>query len=125
LLNTTITITITTIINTIITTTIIITTTTTTITIITITNETLAEVAPAFGWARFMPLGVEPPGWRAHPFGFPWQVAVSLRNPRFELLDLFGFPWILSSESRLFNGLREINAEKFFAPLFPLGSASS
>jgi hypothetical protein len=45
-------------------------------------------------------------------------------NLGFELLDLFGFPWILSSESRLFNGLREISAEKFFAPLFPLGSAS-
>jgi hypothetical protein len=46
-------------------------------------------------------------------------------NPRFELLDLFGFPWILSFESRLFNGLREIKEEQFFAPLFTLGSASS
>jgi hypothetical protein len=41
----------------------------------------------------------------ASPFG--------CESPAFELLDSFGFPWILSSESRLFNGLREINAEIF------------
>jgi hypothetical protein len=34
-------------------------------------------------------------------------------------LDLFGFPWILSSESRLINGLRGIFAEKFFLALYP------
>ena len=27
--------------------------------------------------------------------GFSWLLAVSLRNPRFLSLDLFGFPWIL------------------------------
>jgi hypothetical protein len=37
-------------------------------------------------------------------------------------LDLFGFPWILSSESRLINALREIFAEKFFLALYPLSS---
>jgi hypothetical protein len=30
------------------------------------------------------------------------------------LLDFLGFPWILSSESRLFNGLRGIKRGKFF-----------
>jgi hypothetical protein len=39
-------------------------------------------------------------------------------NPCFELLDLFGFPWILSSESRLFNGLREINRAEIFSRRF-------
>jgi hypothetical protein len=29
-------------------------------------------------------------------------------------LDFLGFAWILSSESRLFNGLRGINAGKVF-----------
>ena len=32
---------------------------------------------------------------------------------------MFGFPWILSSESRLINGLRGIFAEKFFLALLP------
>jgi hypothetical protein len=32
-------------------------------------------------------------------------------------LDFLGFPWILSSESRLFNGLCGINREGFFHPL--------
>jgi hypothetical protein len=35
-------------------------------------------------------------------------------NPRFRVLDFLGFPWILSSESRLINGLRGISGEKFF-----------
>jgi hypothetical protein len=34
-------------------------------------------------------------------------------------LDFFGFPWILSSESSRFNGLRGIKREKFFLSLFP------
>jgi hypothetical protein len=33
-------------------------------------------------------------------------------------LDFLGFPWIPSSESRLFNGLRGIFAQKFFSRLF-------
>jgi hypothetical protein len=32
-------------------------------------------------------------------------------------LDFLGFPWILSSESRLFNGLRGIFGGKFFLTL--------
>jgi hypothetical protein len=34
-------------------------------------------------------------------------------------LDFLGFPWILSSESSLINGLHGINEQKFFAT--PLG----
>jgi hypothetical protein len=34
-------------------------------------------------------------------------------------LEKLGFPWILSSESSLFNGLRVIFADENFAPLFP------
>ena len=35
--------------------------------------------------------------------------------PCFSVLDFLGFPWILSSESRLINGLHGIFAEKFFS----------
>jgi hypothetical protein len=35
------------------------------------------------------------------------------------LLDSLGFPWILSSESRLINGLRGKSEQKFFTPLLP------
>jgi hypothetical protein len=35
-------------------------------------------------------------------------------------LDSLGFPWILSFESSLFNGLRGINRGGFFLALFPL-----
>jgi hypothetical protein len=35
-------------------------------------------------------------------------------NPRFWVLDFLGFPWILSSESSLFNGLRGKSAENIF-----------
>jgi hypothetical protein len=34
-------------------------------------------------------------------------------------LDFLGFPWILSSESRLFNGLRGWKRGNFFLALFP------
>ena len=39
-------------------------------------------------------------------------------NPNLWLLDSLGFPWILSSESRLINGLRGINRAKFFRRRF-------
>jgi hypothetical protein len=32
-------------------------------------------------------------------------------------LEFLGFPWILSSESRLFNGLRGVQLKGFFHPL--------
>jgi hypothetical protein len=40
-------------------------------------------------------------------------------NPQFCLLDSLGVSWILSSETRLFNGLRWIFAEEFFSALSP------
>jgi hypothetical protein len=45
-------------------------------------------------------------------------------NPRFRGLDFLGFPWILSSESRLISGLHGIFAEKFFVALLLLGIRS-
>ena len=39
-------------------------------------------------------------------------------NARQGMLDFLGFPWILSSESRLFNGLRGQKRRKFFSALF-------
>ena len=55
-------------------------------------------------------------------FGFSWRVAVS--SPKLPLSGV-GFPWILSSESRLINGLRGIFAEifsrRFFPPAFTAG----
>jgi hypothetical protein len=47
----------------------------------------------------------------------PWRFR--FENPSFQVLDFLGFPWILSSESSLINGLRWIFAEKFFAALSP------
>jgi hypothetical protein len=35
------------------------------------------------------------------------------------VLDFLGFPWILSSESRLFNGLRGLKRGNFYLKLFP------
>jgi hypothetical protein len=40
-------------------------------------------------------------------------------------LEKLGFPWILSSETRLINGLRGIFAEKFFVTLLPLGAVGA
>jgi hypothetical protein len=34
-------------------------------------------------------------------------------------LDFLGFPWILSSETRLINGLRGLKREQIFLALFP------
>jgi hypothetical protein len=42
-------------------------------------------------------------------------------NHRKRGLDFLGFPWILSSESRLINGLHRIFAEKFFRGPFAPG----
>jgi hypothetical protein len=46
-------------------------------------------------------------------------VAVSLRRPRSDVFDFLGFPWILSSESSLFNGLRGLKRGNFFLSPFP------
>jgi hypothetical protein len=44
-------------------------------------------------------------------------------------LDFLGFPWILSSESRLFNGLQPVNDRRFFqtgaGPIIPSCNAIS
>jgi hypothetical protein len=52
-------------------------------------------------------------------FGFSWTLAVSVRKPRSDVLDFLGFPWILSSESSLFNGLSGIKRRSFFPRRFP------
>ena len=51
-------------------------------------------------------------------FGFSWASALSLWNPPNQRLEKLGFPWIPSSESRLFNGLRGIFGEKKFSRPF-------
>jgi hypothetical protein len=50
-------------------------------------------------------------------FGFSWLVAFWLRIPRFRGLEKLGFPWIISSESSLINGLHGIDREQFFLRL--------
>jgi hypothetical protein len=40
------------------------------------------------------------------------------QNPRLGLLDFLGFPWILSSEMSLFNGLHGIFGINFFISPF-------
>ena len=47
-------------------------------------------------------------------FGFSWRLAFCLRKLRLLGLDFLGFPWILSSETRLINELREFFRENFF-----------
>jgi hypothetical protein len=42
-----------------------------------------------------------------------------IENPCFWLLDSLGFPWILSSETRLINGLRGNIEKSFFSTLPP------
>src|SRR5258708_2165032 len=44
--------------------------------------------------------------------------------PYFRGFDFLGFPWILSSESRLINGLRWIFAERFFSAVCAPTSAA-
>ena len=53
------------------------------------------------------------------PFGFSRLVAFRCENPCSDVLDFLGFPWILSSESRLFNGLRGLKWGSFFLALLP------
>src|SRR4029077_7334414 len=47
----------------------------------------------------------------------PWPFRYEA--PRSRGLDFLGFPWILSSESRLFNGLHGIERGKFFLAVLP------
>src|ERR1700722_3986601 len=50
------------------------------------------------------------------PFGFSWPLAVS--RPTAPILGV-GFPWILSCETILINGLRGKSEQKFFLALLP------
>jgi hypothetical protein len=64
-------------------------------------------------------LGLKAAAARRLDFLGSWRFGCE--NPRFRVLDFLGFPWILSSESRLINGLRWIFAEKFFLGAFLAG----
>jgi hypothetical protein len=55
--------------------------------------------------------------------GFLGSRLFHCKDPRFWGLDFLGFPWILSSESRLINGLRWIFREENFARPFAAGAA--
>jgi hypothetical protein len=69
----------------------------------------------AFEWdqfASFSPAEVD-------PFGFSWLAAVSWRGYLAQGLGGLGFFWILSSESRLFNGLRGLDRGRISFSAFP------
>jgi hypothetical protein len=53
------------------------------------------------------------------PFGLSWPLLFRCENLDSRVLDSLGFPWILSSESRLFSGLHEIFVRKSLLSLFP------
>jgi hypothetical protein len=55
-----------------------------------------------FNGAAFLPSWPRAHGRGRIRLGFLGGSLFRYENPRFELLDLFGFPWILSFESRLF-----------------------
>jgi hypothetical protein len=63
--------------------------------------------------------------YRAPAIGLDFLGASPFRreNPDYRLLDFLGFPWNLSSETRLINGLRGYNRKNIFAGLFPVASA--
>jgi hypothetical protein len=79
--------------------------------------------APTFGWTEpepRWPLGRRRfVSGRSIHFGFSWHWSFRHENPQTRLLDLLGFPWILSSESRLISGLQWIFARVFSSRLFP------
>jgi hypothetical protein len=54
--------------------------------------------------------------------GFLGQSRSPYEDTRFRGLDLFGFPWILSFEYSLINGLHRKNEQRFFSSLLPLAS---
>jgi hypothetical protein len=57
--------------------------------------------------------------------GFLGAWPVRRENPVYRLLDFLGFPWILSSETRLINGLYGINRQKFFVILLSVVAAAA
>jgi hypothetical protein len=56
--------------------------------------------------------------------GFLCASRFGRENPCLGLLDFLGFPWILSSESGLINGLRDIINERFFSGLLSVAFAA-
>jgi PEP-CTERM motif len=62
---------------------------------------------------------LRPGSGSAIPLDFlgPWPFC--REDPVYERLYFLVFPWTLSSESRLFNGLRDIKRGKVYHPLFP------
>jgi hypothetical protein len=64
-------------------------------------------------WAR----SARRPLFQSIALGFLGASRFRRENPWECLLDFLGFPWILSSESRVINGLREINDKRFFSSL--------
>jgi hypothetical protein len=74
-------------------------------------------------------LGIEP-DWRPARqrrrvrLGFLGRGLFRFENPRFRGLDCLVFSWILSSESRLINGLRGKNRRRNFLTALPLAFAA-
>jgi hypothetical protein len=56
---------------------------------------------------------------RSIRLGFLGRWPFRCEDPRSWGLDFLGFSWILSSESKFFNGLRGFLPEEYFSPLFP------
>jgi hypothetical protein len=56
--------------------------------------------------------------------GFLGWCPFRCEGPRLWALDFLGFPWILSSESRLFNGLRSLKRGNFFLAAFSVALAA-
>jgi hypothetical protein len=58
-------------------------------------------------------------------FGFPaWQGTLLARSSIFGL-DFLGFPWILSSETSLFNGLLRLATADYLLLTFPRAGQNS
>jgi hypothetical protein len=58
--------------------------------------------------------------WGQPSLGFLGSSPFRDEDPRLSGLEFLGFPWIHSSESRLFNGLRGVQLKGFFSPAFVL-----
>jgi hypothetical protein len=65
------------------------------------------------------PFGGGAQRWSGRSVWIFLALALSLRKPPLIGFDCLGFPWILSSESILFNGLHGIKRGNFFLAPFP------
>jgi hypothetical protein len=82
--------------------------------------------ARAFGWRRLRSFSTA----AATPFvapglGFLGTAPFAYETPSFWGFDFLGFPWILSSGTRVINGLHEISARNFFLRAFVVANAPS